>query len=162
MSESWTGGCQCGAVRFHATMLGRASHCHCRMCQKAFGGIGGSLVTVHDLVWSRGAPKHFRSSNKVRRGFCESCGTPLTFETEGSTDVAIAAFDRAGEIAPVIQLDFESRLPWFDSLHALPVPDAGKRERKAAYYASIVSRQHPDHDTADWSDDLARSLEDRP
>ncbi len=32
-----TGGCQCGAVRFRAAHLGRASLCHCRMCQKAFG-----------------------------------------------------------------------------------------------------------------------------
>ena len=31
-----TGGCQCGAVRFRIEgALGRASICHCRMCQKA-------------------------------------------------------------------------------------------------------------------------------
>ena len=35
-----TGGCQCGAVRFRAAGLGRASLCHCRMCQKALGGPG--------------------------------------------------------------------------------------------------------------------------
>ncbi|MBN8931604.1 MAG: GFA family protein [Rhizobium pusense] len=35
MSETgFSGGCQCGAVRFHAGKLGRASICHCRMCQK--------------------------------------------------------------------------------------------------------------------------------
>jgi hypothetical protein len=34
-----TGGCQCGAVRYRIEGdLGRASICHCRMCQKAFGG----------------------------------------------------------------------------------------------------------------------------
>ncbi|HET7714155.1 MAG TPA: GFA family protein, partial [Bauldia sp.] len=36
MSDGWfTGGCQCGAVRFRVAALGRASICHCRMCQKA-------------------------------------------------------------------------------------------------------------------------------
>ena len=50
-----TGGCQCGAVRFRCEELGRASICHCRMCQKAFGGHYGPLVTAKGLVWTRGA-----------------------------------------------------------------------------------------------------------
>ena len=34
----YSGGCQCGAVRFHVEgALGDASVCHCRMCQKATG-----------------------------------------------------------------------------------------------------------------------------
>ena len=44
---------------FAARTFGRASICHCRMCQKAFGGFFGALVTVHDLEWTRGAPTHF-------------------------------------------------------------------------------------------------------
>ena len=40
-----TGGCQCGAVRYslRAARLG-SRICHCRMCQKAFGGFFGPLV----------------------------------------------------------------------------------------------------------------------
>jgi hypothetical protein len=42
-----TGGCQCGAVRFRINgRLGRASICHCRMCQKQFGSFFSALVTV--------------------------------------------------------------------------------------------------------------------
>ncbi len=150
MTAMWTGGCQCGAVRFRASSLGRASLCHCRMCQKAFGGVGGLLVTANDVSWTRGAPNHFHSSAQVRRGFCAACGTPLTFETANSIDIAIAAFDRPRDIAPVIQLDRASRLPWFDELHCLPQPTAGEVAGKAQQYASIVSRQHPDHDTDRW------------
>ncbi len=150
MTEAWTGGCQCGAVRFRVSSLGRASLCHCRMCQKAFGGVGGLLVTVHDLVWTRGAPSHFHSSDQVKRGFCRDCGTPLTFETANGVDIAIAAFDQAGDIRPVIQLDRVSRLPWFDDLHRLPEPTPEETAGKARWYASIVSRQHPDHDPEQW------------
>ncbi len=146
----WSGGCQCGAVRFRTGPLGRASLCHCRMCQKAFAGVGGLLVTAGDLAWTRGGPKYFQSSNKVRRGFCGDCGTPLTYEYPGGVEVAIVAFDRAAEIAPAIQLATDARLPWFASLATLPGPTADEASRAASFYASIVSRQHPDHDTDAW------------
>ena len=100
---------------------------------------------------TRGNPAYFASSNKVRRGFCAQCGTPLTFEPDGGTvDISIAAFDRAGEIVPVIQLASESRLSWADTLSDLPTRTAEERAKVAPFYADIVSRQHPDHDTAEW------------
>ena len=46
MTDYYTGGCQCGAVRFRvAGPLRHASICNCRMCQKAkrtvIGEVGG-------------------------------------------------------------------------------------------------------------------------
>ena len=42
----YSGGCQCGAVRFHVEgTLGDASVCHCRMCQKASGNFYLPLVS---------------------------------------------------------------------------------------------------------------------
>jgi hypothetical protein len=153
MSEArdLTGGCQCGHVRFRVASLGRASICHCRMCQKAFGGFFGPLVTVHGLTWTKAEPARFRSSNKVQRGFCPSCGTPLTFEVDGVTDidVAIGAFDDPEVAAPVIQVGNEGRLSFVHRLAGLPVPDAAEVERFAAHYAGIVSYQHPDHPLED-------------
>ena len=149
-ASRFSGGCQCGAVRFSAASLGRASICHCRMCQKAFGSVGGLLVTAIDLTWTRGEPKRFQSSNKVRRGFCGECGTTLTYEYEGGEEVAIATFDRAAEIAPVIQVGIEGRLPWFDSLASLPTRSQAEAAKVASFFASIVPHQHPDHDTAVW------------
>ena len=111
-----SGGCQCGAVRFCVTEVGRASLCHCRMCQKAFGGIGGALVTAKAFTYTRGQPAYFQSSNKVRRGFCSACGTPLTFETGHAVDISIAAFDRPELLPPVLQLATEARLPWVDHI----------------------------------------------
>jgi hypothetical protein len=140
-------------VRFRVEgELGHASICHCRMCQKATGGFYGPYVTVSEpqLTWTRGARKRFRSSNKVWRGFCEDCGTPLTFEqVEGQIDLAIGAFDDPTPIRPAVQLGSPHRLPWVDELPALPRREPDE-PRIAAYQADLVSYQHPDHDTDDW------------
>jgi hypothetical protein len=153
MSPRLTGGCQCGAVRFSvAGPLGRASLCHCRMCQKAFAAPYAALVTAgEDLVWVRGAPAYFQSSNLARRGFCAACGTPLTFEPEGGgVDLAILAFDDPSAIVPVIQHARWARADWVDQAADLPTREPGEAAAAAGWYAEIVSRQHPDHDTDRW------------
>lgn len=151
---AFTGGCQCGAVRFRIDgALGRPSICHCRMCQKAFGAPFGALVTVEaaDLTWTRGERARFQSSNKVARGFCAGCGTPLTFEwSRARLDIAIAAFDDPSSLTPVVQMARESRLTWVDAIAALPVRSAEESAAAATWMAEVVSHQHPDHDTDDW------------
>ncbi len=142
---SLSGGCQCGAVRFRVDgQPGRASICHCRMCQKAFAGPFGALVTVEvaDLSWTRGAPTHFQSSDQVKRGFCAACGTPLTFDYSDTViDLAVFAFDDPSAVTPEIQLARESRALWIDHVADLPVrPSNGPPSQ-------ITSRQHPDRDT---------------
>lgn len=146
---SHSGGCQCGAVRFRVEDegLGRPSICHCRMCQKAFGSFFGPFVTAKNahLTWTRGAVKHFQSSNLVRRGFCGDCGTPLTYEVEeGSTELAIGAFDDPAAVPPVKQLQAHQALPYFATLHELPPATLPPFPEK------LVSYQHPDHDTDEW------------
>lgn len=144
-----TGGCQCGAVRFSVSgALGRASVCHCRMCQKAFGGPYGALVTAAEgLAWTRGEPARFRSSNRARRGFCAACGTPLTFEPDGGpVELAIAAFDDPSAIVPTVQHRRADAIAWAGAVAALPERDPDEAAQAAGWYASIVSRQHPDHD----------------
>ncbi|MCC7267253.1 MAG: GFA family protein [Caulobacteraceae bacterium] len=154
--KPFTGGCQCGAVRFRAERLGRASLCHCRMCQKAFGAFFGPYVDAFGLEWTRGAPKHFASSNMARRGFCGDCGTQLTFEVleaeAGQTvNVAIGAFDDAAAIRPTIRIGLEDKLPFADDLARLPTRSAEEHEASRAYYAEVRSNQHPDHDTDSWT-----------
>ncbi len=144
---SFSGGCQCGAVRFRAGLVGRASICRCRMCQKAFGSLFGPLVTVSDLIWTRGFPKRFQSSNLVRRGFCSECGTPLTYEHPAGIELAIGTFDDPTAVAPTIQVYPEDKLAFFDRL-AFRLPRLG--HGVALFLTTIVSRQHPDFDTASW------------
>ena len=148
-SKAHSGGCQCGAVRFRATKLGRGSVCYCRMCQKATAGLGGFFITAEDFDWTRGAPKYFVSSNIARRGFCGDCGTPLTFESGSAVALSIVAFDYPGDIAPVVQLARQVQIPWGDNLKDLP----GRPDPDGSYAARLaktVSYQHPDHDTTAW------------
>ncbi|RYE11456.1 MAG: GFA family protein [Hyphomicrobiales bacterium] len=152
MATEVTGGCQCGAVRFSAGWLGRATICHCRMCQKAYGGFFGPLVTGFDVKWTRGAPAWFQSSNKVRRGFCANCGTPLAYDygAEDAIELSIGALDDPELAAPVLQVNPADKLSFFDTLMNLPVRQKGDSLNADEFLSDVVSHQHPDHDTSVW------------
>jgi hypothetical protein len=123
------------------------------MCQKAFGSFFGPLVTGYGVVWTRGEPKTFRSSNNVVRGFCGDCGTPLTYEANdmaGSVELAIGTFDDPTVAAPVLQVNPNDKVPFFSGLVVLPTRHAGESAESDAFLATVVSYQHPDHDTAAW------------
>lgn len=148
-----TGGCQCGAVRFRVEgELSDASVCHCRMCQKAFGSFYAPLVSVRGakLEWTRGEPKTFQSSNAAARGFCAECGTPLTYEAPDGIAVAIGAFDHPETIVPKIQWGTEAKLPYVDSIAGLPQHQTLEDPDAAPFLKTLVSYQHPDHDTEIW------------
>ncbi len=144
MSERLRGGCQCGAIRYCVERLGRPSICHCRMCQRAFGNAFAPLVTAHGLTWLTHEPKRFRSSNKVQRGFCPDCGTPLTYEPDGyKPEIAIATLDDPRGVAPVIQVGTESRLPWCDGLNGLPTRSSEEEAMVDEFLQGIESFQSP-------------------
>lgn len=154
MSETHSGGCQCGAVRYRIDgRLGRAGICHCRMCQKAFGSWGAALVSaeIASLSWTRGRPAEFRSSPLVARGFCKDCGTPLFMREDGWTtyDIAIGTLDKPDSAPPTEQVGIERKLSWFDRLAALPGRST-EDDRTPEDLAKLTTRQHPDHDTDSW------------
>jgi hypothetical protein len=155
ITGNFSGGCQCGAVRFHVRgTLGRAGICHCRMCQKAFGSWGAALVSVpaNNLSWTRGQPGEFRSSAIVARGFCAKCGTPLYMHEDGDEnfELAIGTFDEPNRVGPLAgQVGIESRVLWFRDMHLLPEQSTAET-RTPQDLAKLKSLQHPDHDTDHW------------
>ncbi|MGJ8569907.1 MAG: GFA family protein [Hoeflea sp.] len=149
-AELITGGCQCGAVRYRIGRLGRPIICHCRMCQKAFGGFFAPLVPADGVEWTRGTRSHFESSDSVRRGFCAKCGTQLTHEYENGLDMAIGTLDNPGQAAPMVQINTSHRLPYFNGLCRLPVEDEEEIAENDAWNAKLISFQHPDHETVAW------------
>jgi len=151
-----TGGCQCGAVRYKAMILPETSHiCHCRMCQKAVGNYFAALVSARNdtVVWTRGAPAVFMSSDPVRRGFCSTCGTPLFYKTVKGKHTAftIGSLDQPERVKPRTQEGVEARMTWFHDI--VDVPDSGTTEVEMADRVAEIAasnHQHPDHDTDHW------------
>ncbi|ENN86305.1 hypothetical protein RHSP_35474 [Rhizobium freirei PRF 81] len=154
--STYTGGCQCGAVRFRVRgELKDASICHCRMCQKAFGAYYAPLVSTRgaELTWTRGERKTFQSSNHVKRGFCADCGTPLTYEAPDGIAVAAGAFDDPSKLPPIIQYGTEGKIDFVDRLHLLPGRSTEEDVAQAPFVLDIVSYQHPDYDTSSWPEE---------
>jgi hypothetical protein len=122
------------------------------MCQKASGNFYLPLVSVRGakLTWTRGEPKRFQSSNYGWRGFCGDCGTPLFYEAPDGIALAIAAFDEPEEIAPTVQWGTEAKLPYVDGIPSLPAHGTMEDITDAPFLATLVSYQHPDHDTETW------------
>lgn len=124
MAEEVTGGCQCGRVRYRVSIDNDEAYlCHCRMCQRATGGVSIAFKNVKkaDVRWAR-EPERYASSPIARRGFCEACGTPLTFEFPDSEnmDLTIGSFDEPARYTPKHHFGAESLHPqWLDT-SALP------------------------------------------
>ena len=88
MSEPYTGGCACGAIRYEISdepMFENA--CQCRDCQRMSGAGHGSYLTFSDRrrVKLQGEATHWDivgdSGNVKIPAFCPTCGSPvyLTF-----------------------------------------------------------------------------------
>lgn len=121
MTERYTGGCQCGAVRYElAQASARTHYCHCRMCQRATGGPFAALTGVprDKITWTKGTPKFFASSSLATRAFCTGCGTPLTFAYNEETwpnawvYVTVGSLDDPTGLEMETHFGVESKLPW--------------------------------------------------
>ncbi len=87
------GSCLCGAVAFEAAGdLPAPTACHCSQCRRQSGHYWASTDVPRDrvritrddgLAW-------FRSSAKVRRGFCKGCGSFLFWDAETQPTIAVS------------------------------------------------------------------------
>ena len=108
------GGCQCGRIRYSAEIASYDAYlCHCRMCQRATGGVSIAFVNLPktSLTWAV-EPDWYESSPIARRPFCASCGTPLGFQfLDGpNTDLTVGSFDDPSSFVPKSHFGAESML----------------------------------------------------
>ena len=119
MSEETTqeGGCLCGDIRYRVTGAAlNVEYCHCGMCRKA----GGAPTVVwvdfprDRVVWVRGTPALYQSSERAQRGFCPRCGSALLFQWEGADFVSLTlgTLDHPEVFPPQSHIYEADRVPW--------------------------------------------------
>jgi hypothetical protein len=98
--------------------------CHCSQCRKTSGHYWASTdvpraaLTVHganNVTW-------FRSSEKVRRGFCSTCGSALFWDPTGKDWIGIGmgAFDSPTGTRLRIHIYVADKGDYYDIADGLP------------------------------------------
>ena len=111
MSESYTGGCACGAIRYEISGEPLAMNdCQCRDCQRKSGTGHSSYLTFLRPRWEVKVSGQAAlwdivgdSGNVKTRGFCSTCGSPvhLTFAAmPGLFTVHAASLDDPSRYKP--------------------------------------------------------------
>lgn len=96
--EKHGGSCACRAIRFEVVgPLPGPDACHCTICRKTSGHVFVSTDVPRSAVTIRGEENvgWYRSSEKVRRGFCKTCGSSLFWDPveRDWIGIAMGAFD---------------------------------------------------------------------
>lgn len=130
-AEELTGGCQCGRVRYALLAAPeRAEFCHCRMCQKAVGNVFAAFADVKRdaFRWLTEPPAAYASSPGVRRGFCQTCGTPLTYDAaaEDTIAVTLGSLDHPERVPATGHCGIQSRVAWLTLNDGLPQRRTGE------------------------------------
>ncbi len=134
-------------MRYALYVVPQRSHvCHCRMCQRATGGLFAALAGAPkaDFAWTKGEPAVFASSNLATRAFCRDCGTPLSFsynQPEAHFYVTIGSLDDPN-LAPIeMQFGVESRISWVKFCEDVAGEKTGESAKAAAFLAGMTVNQ---------------------
>ena len=122
MTDSYSGGCACGAIRYECTSGPLLSvNCRCRDCQRASGSAYASVLVVHKAAFivTGVNPKYHRviadNGNAMARGFCPQCGSPLFLEMAAFADaigIQAASLDDPSRHLPTAEVWTVSAQPW--------------------------------------------------
>ena len=119
------GSCLCGAVRFEvAGELPGPDACHCSQCRKQTGHYFASTNVPRGALTIHGEDKiaWYRSSEKVRRGFCSVCGSVLFWDPleRGWTSVAMGGFETPTGTRLEMHIHVADKGDYYDIADGLP------------------------------------------
>jgi hypothetical protein len=136
VTEPFTGGCYCKAVRYESRAAPKfTANCHCKDCQRFSAGAfvsvfavpGDQFTFTGDVTWYEVTAD---SGNQFQRGFCPRCGTPLFGRSSGMTGIVIVragTLDDASWYRPAIDIYTESAAHWAVLSPELPKFPRGPR-----------------------------------
>lgn len=119
------GSCLCGAVRFEvAGSLSGPDACHCTQCRRQSGHYWASTDVPRSALTVQGADAitWFPSSDKVRRGFCSTCGSVLFWDPIGKDwlGIAMGAFDPPTETRLAMHIFVAEKGDYYDIADGVP------------------------------------------
>jgi len=140
-----TGGCQCGALRYHVTAAPLMIYnCHCTNCQKIGGGAFSTPATVLESAFAfvAGEPRVIEwasDAGNTRFGWlCGACGSRIAHgqrPSVGFLSVRSGTFDDTSWVEPVGDIWVRSKQPWV----ALS-EDRLRCDRQPTDYAPFIER----------------------
>jgi hypothetical protein len=115
------GGSCCGSVRYQA--MGKpvvVAHCHCEDCQRISGAghSTGAMFAASDVQISGQTGEYqivANNGNRVTKGFCPNCGSPVFGSNSGSGDfitISLGTFDDSTCFEPQVIIFARNRKPW--------------------------------------------------
>jgi hypothetical protein len=120
-----TGSCLCGAVKFQVEgELKPPDGCHCIQCRKTSGHYWASTDVPRKALKVEGEfnVAWYRSSEKVQRGFCSTCGASLFWDPiqKDVIGVAMGAFDAPTDTHLAIHIFVADKGDYYEIKDGLP------------------------------------------
>ena len=136
MTDTHTGGCACGAVRYRT--LGKpvlGAVCHCTFCQRRLASAFAILATFEEqnveiLQGELAEVEHHSdvSGRWLRMQFCPKCGTTVSHRAQlrpGMRTIAGGTFDDPQWFTIDRHIWVQSKLPWVKIPEGMPVYPQG-------------------------------------
>lgn len=119
------GSCLCGGVTFEVEgSLPQPTACHCTKCRKHSGHYEASTDVPRSAVKVYGSENitWFQTSEKVRRGFCKTCGSSLFWDPifKDWTAIAMGAFDTPTQTKLARHIFVKDKGDYYDIADGLP------------------------------------------
>lgn len=122
-----TGHCFCGNVYFEVSGAESfACFCYCESCQRAAGApvVAWATYVRDSFRLTRGEMRWLNSSPGVTRGFCQDCGSSITYENDkrpNDIDISLNCLDDPTAPTPRAHIWTQDKQPWLKIGDGLPV-----------------------------------------